>query len=144
MTPQEIDEMEAGPELDALVAEKVMGWYSRQETFEGTSFFGNPRSITLAFWYTKNGELLPLGATDFSTDIAAAWQVVEKLTVETTNFRLIRYAYNRVYACFSFTDWDEDITGEGNGEYSAPLAICKAALKVITQPALQNPPHQQG
>jgi hypothetical protein len=87
--------MVAGPELDALVAEKVMGlpeeiWQDRDQM---TSF-------------------------PYSTDIAAAWAVVEKVG----NFTI--WQYEGEWQCF---------LGGGikNKSYAAtaPLAICLAALK---------------
>lgn len=59
--------MEAGRELDALVAEKIMGWSNCHR--EGDwGYFGRPFG----------------GPTDFripnySTDISAAWEVMEKM-----------------------------------------------------------------
>lgn len=72
MTP--ISEMQAGREMDALVAEKVMGWK------RCTSPMQNRDDPRLLGWDTGNpkiygNEILPA----FSTDIIGVWYVVEKL-----------------------------------------------------------------
>lgn len=62
----DIDTMPAGRELDALVAERVMGW----KLFASEPGYGRPpHQITLV--------LTPI--PHYSTDIAAAWIIVEKL-----------------------------------------------------------------
>jgi len=84
-------------EIDAMVAEKVMGL---------------PR---------EQGDWSP------STDIAAAWGVVEKMRD--------RGCYVAVQNCHSpETEWcaiiaDDEDSYEGKG--SAPIAICLAALKAV-------------
>ena len=135
--------MEAGPEMDALVAERVMGfrrsigdiaggwlrldeknrrvwsgWLDREPTFhEGED------------GYTYQKPLALMGGARFapSTDIAAAWEVVEKVAL-----------------C-----WAVNITGALTGWYvtfgnveqpnrtymgyagTVSLAICRAALAVV-------------
>jgi hypothetical protein len=73
-----IKEMEAGREMDALVAEKVMGW---KECKRGWDTEGKGHEIRM---WTPDGELLPVLylAKDMwnpSTDIAAAWLVEERI-----------------------------------------------------------------
>lgn len=51
--------MQPGPELDALVSEKVMGWSNHQQQ-----------------WIPRGAELVPWRP---STEIDAAWEVVRKL-----------------------------------------------------------------
>jgi len=106
-----IEEMESGPELDVLVAEKVFGWqwnirngvcYAEHDCFNAADCWPQFRP---------------------STDIADAWTVVQK-----------------------FKDYDWKIESHGDGETftiykdgthycgdapTAPLAICRAALKAI-------------
>ena len=65
MTREEILKMEPGPELDRLVAEKVMGWEENRE------FEMDPHGVV------KVGEIIDLWSP--SADIAAAWEVVEAL-----------------------------------------------------------------
>lgn len=112
-------------ELDALVAEKVMGWKPTgrvsgvMETSEGFMFEGVRLKFTLPF--------------EYSTDIAAAWQVVEKMFdtgLETElKIRPSRSLGNR-FACFL---WKPDGTVASSPRFSntAPLAICLCALTSV-------------
>jgi len=116
----ETEELKVGREMDALVAEKVMGWErgdwlkkwpdgSKQEYFD--------------VWIIP--ELAPLHNTPlFSTSIAAAWQVVEKLVRSPDTLRLIISELG-VTAVFTH---NKQAIGEGD---TAPEAICLAALKAI-------------
>ena len=118
----DIDEMPAGREMDALIAEKVMGW-----------------EIWNCQWSDKKTELLICNAIDFepSTDIAAAWEVVEK--IKDTNMDSYKYGANsfelsrnrpmqpsRLYAC----RFNSNNNGYSYAE-TASLAICRAALKAV-------------
>jgi hypothetical protein len=145
MTEQEIDQMEAGPELDALVAEKVMGWpvigpndpYSQYLDKGGVIYNG------LAQKFPKFG-VIPSNWSP-STDIAAAWQVLEAMFQKAYS---PNYDLPLVYRCAEGfwncevlipggnglgTDPDSNVaTGEAD---TAPLAICRAALKSTLQRA---------
>lgn len=98
------DDMEAGRELDAMVVEKVMG-------------------VDI----TSGSHRVPF----YSTDIAAAWEVVEKL--KSSSF------YIEFYIEFYINRWQCHFCHETNGGVNcrrsyaptAPLAICRAALKAI-------------
>jgi len=130
MTRDEILAMEAGPELDALVAEKVMGYSGK---------------ITVFAWQDRGKRLLPLTGfqagehTDFCTyvdgegkkieghvyfprryswNILDAWRVVEK-TGKKTAFIITRHLDGTYCA--------EVNTGKVFGK-EAPEATCKAAL----------------
>lgn len=77
-------------------------------------------------------------AAPFSTDIAAAFQLVawmaEHANTRYKNLSLTAYCYNRTYATFdsqAFTDYADDTWGEGNGDHATPFAICIAALKAL-------------
>ena len=140
--------LKAGRELDDRVAVSVMGW----EVFT-LSYFGTedetPRMRELHDWLTRVG-IESVGvyyidverdfwrdSDDFqpSTDIAAAWEVVEKVR-EHFNFELdgddvwqvwfrpfrMRDGY-RVYYGIAVSD---------SGD-TAPLAICLAALKAVAE-----------
>ena len=117
-----IDEMKPGRELDALVAEKVMGW---RRVSEGEPYFWPTQKMI-----DRIKELHPdvlavdyFPAPLFSADIAAAWQIVEKAdwwqmeSVETGEVWVI-LAINESYSY--------DATAN-----AAPHAICLAALKAV-------------
>lgn len=120
--------MEAGRELDALIAEKVMGC---KILYVGTVSGEKPWGCGCL------NEIHSIGDGDaelkeFSTDIAAAWEVVEKL----------REKYNSVDICalsptlkgchYKVKLWDnawsDSITILSE---TVPRAICLAALKAI-------------
>jgi hypothetical protein len=68
LTKEQIEKMEAGREMDALIAEKVLGlsdWHIRHSDEDGD---GN-------LYFCEIKDELP----HYSTDIAAAWQVIEKI-----------------------------------------------------------------
>ena len=109
----DIDTMPAGREMDALVAEKVMGW---------DICWAVPYKDGTKCPLRSNGEQVP----HYSIDIAAAWGVVGKLLK------------NRVlHVCGSVKDgWDVWIPEVATGAApktskcdTFPLAICRAALK---------------
>ena len=131
-------ELGAGRELDALVAEKVMGYRWREVRAKGStntvpvwegSAYRWPDGVYDARELAARG-----GPPVFSTSIAAAWQVVEKMrehpNVLLHTLHLVAYPYNRAYAAFAGLPDDGDFV-EANGDHSVPLAICRAALRAI-------------
>ena len=104
-----VDKLEAGRELDALIAEKVMGYECVCDEEPVDCPIHNKADL-----YT----LRP-----YSTDIAAAWGVVEKLRLFVMPWGLDEWcAANQRDERLAFSDILE------SGE-TAPLAICRAALK---------------
>lgn len=98
--------MEAGRELDALIAEKVMGF-----TVKG--------GLPISAW-----------PPHYSADIAAAWEVVKKMgrheisihmRSDSNTDRVTKRYYIMDYTCRA-------LLAEAN---TAPHAICLAALKAI-------------
>lgn len=124
--------MPAGPELDRLVAEKVMGWTRRENDL------GQPYGIKVT-WHLPNGVMAEFedddGRSAFcpSERIDHAWQVVEKLWPE-GDFILDRVAVDLWRAGGSTTTDDGarviDYWKDASGD-TAPLAICRAALKGV-------------
>jgi hypothetical protein len=111
-------ELKAGRELDALVAEKVMGvgveWWN-----------GEPLYVV-----TQDGHISSHHLAEYSTDIAAAWEVAEKLRADGLEIS--------VHNSWPYNDgrrWCCDIMAHGKWDNAkaetAPLAICLAALKAI-------------
>lgn len=108
--------MAPGRELDALVAEKVLGY-----------------------------EITPGGYTgylpSFSTDIAAAWEVVEKLRAMNSTLELYspgalvndEMGIHAVEWQATFKSWEEPWGPHGPSveAQTAPHAICLAALKAV-------------
>lgn len=116
-------DLPAGRELDALVAEKVMGWrLVNYETYEPAT---TPEDYECAAYndgwewegWDEVGEAWKWRP---STDIAAAWQVVEGFDVVT----LERTAHGKWWASL----WRQNDQNGSEGADTAPLAICRAAL----------------
>jgi hypothetical protein len=139
---------EAGRELDALVAEKVMGW--RWFHFLNKCYLIPPRNTatgfdpanTLRHWDGEGKEGTPdlewttltnypnFRLRHYSTDIAAAWEVVEKDDGWGFDWTLTRWmASSKPWACVAYRVADgEAFSGMAA---TAPHAICLAALKAV-------------
>ena len=122
MNRDEILDMEPSRELDALVAEKVMGWETVNNKagipVSGFDWVGhNPKTQSSTVW-----SYVP----DYSTDISAAWEVVEKLSRgKVDRSFVLEFHYERYYA--SFGPYREEM-------YETPSeAICKAALLAVLE-----------
>jgi Phage ABA sandwich domain len=108
----QVAELVAGRELDALVAEKVMGWHVWHDEFHDAWHCNDPATAA-------RGSHVP----SYSTDIAAAWQVVEQIAG--TNAVSISTQY------LPFR-WQAVLAGKTASAPTAPLAICRAALAAVT------------
>lgn len=106
--------MQAGRELDALVAEKVMGW-----------------EVTIAngweaYFETESGQFGPwVGLWQPSTNMSDAWEVVREMVRKGTYVEIAQ-GQELCTCCFNYDDY---LTVERCE--SAPLAICLAALKAV-------------
>jgi hypothetical protein len=99
--------------VNDLVAENVMGYV--QSKFKGQKGWGTLDQYT---WYSHFN---PAG------DIQDAWVVVEKLTKD-SDFELSKDCDDSFYICEFLFALNEVYLGKAN---SAPMAICKAALKAV-------------
>ena len=143
LTAADIDAMEAGTELDRIVAEKVMGYsmYHYDKDYkdacywmlidsEGDSVEWKPNYRDIEH---KTEAEAWAACPKFSTDIAAAFEVLDKVS---KNYRLW-FANLRMHGMekedgTQVETWVADLTGEPRKVASAPtpaLAICRAALK---------------
>lgn len=120
--------MRSGRELDALVAEKVMGQTPEwREKMRGHCMCGRCETCSICSW--------PL---PYSTNIAAAWEVVEHWSKRTRYlFFLVQIAPTQLTkgayrAGWGYTeDFSKEDTAAGAEAIAptAPHAICLAALK---------------
>lgn len=115
----DINTMPAGPEMDALVAEKVMGHKV------GFPFTDSPDE-----GWVKDPNSMVGGykcrLPRYSTDIAAAWEVVEKMKSTWGEF-ILKYGECLVRDRWGLhLAWCSPVCGYGE---TAPLAICRAAIK---------------
>ncbi len=149
-----IPERVAGRELDAEVAEKVMGLdpqgFAEHQWSGWESIDTHPYCMLRYCRQCLEGESkncdhhipliecippIPL----FSTDIAAAWEVVEKVCLNNGAF-----TWEDAFARFSLEQWnnnywvamwhelDEGFVNHGSAQANTvPLAICLAALKAV-------------
>ena len=121
----EISEHEDNDCLDRWVAEAVMGWHLKDE--HSWSWLDENDEYQYSREYDYDGEL----GFDPSTDILAAWEIVDKLTDETQRFELITGHQDIAW-----------IVGEKSGPKlglhiccvgdTMPHAICRAALKLVS------------
>jgi len=136
-TQQDWRSLPAGRELDAVVAERVMAWpYDLCRPFVGNGR-REVRGGTSAEFCVKCGR--PLGSHDgwpyYSSDISAAWQVVEALcdrgfvvdtgttgrAADSGHFTMVRIRPLQGGPQYGYED----------AAYSAPLAIVRAALAAL-------------
>lgn len=116
-----LDNLKPGRELDVLVAEKVIGW-----RWEGLWII----SPNEQRWEISTREALDFAVPRFSADIAAAWEVVEKLEKDIQITKQRR-------PCTEISDQEETwyyafiVNGDGFKAETAPHAICLAALKAL-------------
>lgn len=137
--------MKPGRELDALMAEKVMGliritdddWKrAHGYTKDHNDRFATDcmyRSSIRVFRKDKANEFFTL-PRPYSTDIAAAWEVVEKLISNAFAFEL-DYSFHDIesddfYWMALFSKYKGNQKW-GNLAESTPHAICLAALKAV-------------
>ena len=139
MTREEILAMEAGREFDTLVAEKVMGHSMPDfipEHALGLYLAGTPihyDSWTCVCRYDE-GDTLKWVPDPYSSDISAAWQVVEKMIGQEYNFELSSALAYTTGGEFEGANWYVAFTGGledktyDTARLTAPSAICVAAL----------------
>lgn len=118
--------MNAGRELDVLVAENVMGWV------RGDRYWIDPQNPD-AFYgteFTINDTDHDIPPFQPSTDIAAAWLVLDApiLGKVLANVEVAIYKHAAGYTC-QFENDESSNWYEADAD-TAPLAICLAALKV--------------
>ena len=113
------DSLKAGRELDALIGEKLFGIH--YEFVYNDYMIPDPED-PIAY------DVCP----HYSTEITAAWQVVEKLLSLTENQDIhIEHLGSDdeswgVSTCYELGEWKDWVRAK-----TAPLAICLAALKAI-------------
>lgn len=147
----DLGQLEPGRELDTLVAEKVMGWRKgdwKKDWGDGS------KAEYFDIWLMPEGELPSYRCSTpprFSTDIAEAWRVVEKLKNVVGNegftlgYCLEHYIETgeELWEVHAVVLMDHILDGNGWGDpvdevwaATAPHAICLAALKAVSvQPA---------
>ena len=114
-------------ELDALIAEKVMGW--RDIATDGVSVYGHlPPGTEPHLNVTRAGNGF-YHIKRYSTSIADAWEVVERMRELSFVLTLSWQSRNSEWCAHWF--YPADRTHKAAFHKSAPRAICLAALKTI-------------
>jgi hypothetical protein len=119
-------------ELDARVAEKVIGITPLLVEDELHVFTVNRRFLQPGDYYYLDTDNSRIEVPHYSTDIAAAWQVIEKMyeygchIVSIAAVREWRAKYECVIGAIGNVHTEINVDAD-----TAPMAICLAALKVI-------------
>lgn len=118
--------MIAGRELDALIAEKVMGLME-------FSAHAGPHKASMGWGKPGDTVLQLIQLPNYSTDIAAAWTIVKFIDAwGLANEFKLGQDYEGLWNCiFKGTRKGKPFRGEDYNGDTAPHAICLAALKVI-------------
>jgi len=124
--------MKAGKELDVLIDTKVMGRQEQWAVFFGGSCYGDgltkeaaEKMLVEVQGDFKGAIINYYDVPNYSTDIAAAWEVVVKLKMAVETDGSLWRAGTKLPGHGNLY-WNE--TEEA---HTAPLAICLAALKTI-------------
>lgn len=140
--------LEAGEELDQLVATRVMGWT------RGIGNWLDAKGHCVAYVHYEGED--PSQGFSPSRDISAAWEVVEKIQAQNParrfvandfsilkprdlqigNYRGIEIQSMTTGEWFVAFDWDGGVSAEGQGfgrGATLPLAICLAALLAVME-----------
>ena len=118
-----VKELQAGRELDALVAEKVMGLKPHRMI---SCPDNKPGCLVYHYEGAWEGYVIP----DYSTSISAAWEVVEKLGVNDF-VHLSWMPGHKLWTCSLDSTMFGGYINLSVEADTAPLAICRAALKVV-------------
>jgi hypothetical protein len=126
MTIDEIEKMEAGREMDALIAVKIFGYrcYKTKNPFD--YFKKDDKIYDMVETGTKDGFTSVENLAEYSSSITAAWLVVEKLHSTPEEYFELYYDGNNHEAWMAHVRYGNTSTG-----ITAPLAICRAALMTI-------------
>ena len=122
----ELDEHEANRCLDAWVAEAVMGELALMSP--SPIYVGRFDWVMKGDWYVARENESPYRVPYYSTSIAAAWEVVERSGIldHTEN---VLWRNPRAQKYFWHYGYNQEFYSEILKAETAPLAICRAALK---------------
>ena len=121
--------LQPGPELDALIAEKVMGWRKVLVVDDGWIHGQH----TIGIEPSSHQELLAIPCPKYSTNVMSAWEVVEKTELLTQRYDGERLDIGLTLRQGESGQW---IIGYCYGVAvsradTAPHAICLAALETV-------------
>lgn len=122
---------EPGRALDSVIAEKVMGWRSVGYDEIGRILGTSPENASGIMWEVPH----------YSTNIADAWTIIEKLTKETWVAIEVVCRPQKADAGYAWENGNQymiDVVHGGQGAYpgprifsnSAPFGICLVSLQL--------------
>lgn len=149
LTRDAVSALPAGRELDALVAERVMGW-TRLDVrpscwppavsltcIELGPRFGTTVPPYAGPWWlppgvtAERGPVNGVGFPEYSTDIAAAWTVLETVQRRSACLASVTKFRDGAHGCIVESNRDGERLGKETAYAradTAPLAICRTAL----------------
>lgn len=126
-------------ELDAEVAEKVMGWqwFPAEPERPNVQYLRRPDRFLYGAVRDSGKVLLMSGLPAYSTDIAAAWLVVDHLRERGIWLEELTGRYETSYRAGFMWRGDHPFSPNYVQEFgdTAPLAICRAALAACAAPS---------
>lgn len=133
-----VSNLEAGPELDRQVALKVMG-SPRHEWVEGLARGGILGDYEGCRWCERARYIYQRGTRlqeredevcvlPYSTDIAAAWKVVDHIHLLSGGVVLTRRWRSEIPGSWVVMEIEQELRHPISEADTAPLAICRAAL----------------
>lgn len=132
MTRDEILNMPAGREMDALVAEKVLGlqpcdaWEMFHWSMSGGEYIHHPERCI------HGNKCYPVDfCPEYSNNIYSAWKVMEKIIEYGPAIRW-DIEENYWYCTLWYSSDPNDVLCEGQAD-TASLAICRAALLAMME-----------
>jgi Phage ABA sandwich domain len=123
---KEIMQLRSGREIDVLVAEQIKGWQIETDEPKLRKLQGYfSRGEERRWWRAPEGGWY-YNPPSYSSDITAAWQIVESMNSR-GQFLFLSQNYEEYNVAF---DEPRTISPDYISEKSVALAICKAALVV--------------
>ena len=136
MTEEEINQLSAGNETNALIAEMIFSWTrltdSEWELFKTVEaqmrgiLTAQDDRFVVCWMRSPEGWIWP--PRQYSTDIAESWRIVEKLCVAGWHCEITSEVIDGYEVRFDRLSRVEYTQATAE---SAPLAICRAALKTL-------------
>jgi len=144
MTRDEVLAMKPGRELDARIAHLVMGWHItscetyphekivRVKTLRSPEESGGEVPYEKTFTKVYSSAIWNKDIPHYSTDIAAAWEVAEKMSEEWPQFSIARVDTGWC-VMWGFDGYGWPNVTVATAPEAIPEAICKAALLAVTE-----------
>lgn len=129
-----IDKLGAGPEMNVWIAEKVFGYVWRKTECNDEQYALVPPDwsiFSVDYWL---GQPVNYLVPDYSTSLYAAWEIVLKVASGMIQFRLETTRSGCLYAKFIDCESGDIYGSMVLSKEQAPLAICRAALRVVMIP----------